>query len=268
MVLTDSLWAHRHSEDLLERLDSWRGPRIGVLQMSVGRVRLQPMLGDDSVAPTSPRQAVSPVAVLAADGWWLRWGKRGLDIGVALISLFLLSPVILLLAGLIILTDGLPVFYRRRVVGKDFREFDAYKLRTMVRDADAVLQRNAEMRRQFEERFKLKSDPRVTPLGRLLRVTSLDELPQLVNVLKGDMSIIGPRMMTKPELQRYGGSARIVVSVRPGISGLWQVSGRQLADPEARKRYDLEYVRQASARFDLFILWRTVVVLLTAKGAW
>ena len=268
VIVSGGLWADAASTELLKRLDTLRGMRIEVLQMPAGDARLQGLEARGITLTTPARASALAPEACVAEGWWLHGGKRCWDICLASIFLILSGWLILLLAGLIILTDGRPAFYRRRVVGRGFREFDAYKLRTMVADADLVLQRDPRLRRQFEEQFKLRDDPRVTPLGRLLRRSSLDELPQLVNVLRGDMSLIGPRMMTKPELDRYGDTAAMVLSVRPGISGLWQVSGRQLTDPEARKRFDLQYVRQASPRFDLYLLWRTIVVLLSTKGAW
>ncbi len=209
-----------------------------------------------------------PTTGISADRMWLRWGKRLCDLLLAGVLLLVSSWLICVLAGVIIVIDGRPALYRRRVVGRDYREFDAFKLRSMVADADELLRNNASLRAEFELRYKLERDPRVTRVGRFLRMSSLDELPQLVNVLKGDMSLIGPRMMTRDELRRYGPDAGIVVSVRPGLSGLWQVSGRQLSDPDARRRYDIEYVRRASFVLDASILARTVWVVLARRGAW
>ncbi len=192
--------------------------------------------------------------------------KRLLDVGVASVALLLLSPIIAVLALLIKLQDGGPAFYRRRVVGPE-GEFDAFKLRTMVVDADHILKANPCLRREFEINFKLKNDPRVTPIGAVLRKSSLDELPQLWNVLLGEMSLVGPRMITPAELEKYGDAGRIFQLVKPGITGYWQIQGRQEVSYDERVRMDLFYLSQWSLWLDLKILVETPIRVARGTGA-
>jgi lipopolysaccharide/colanic/teichoic acid biosynthesis glycosyltransferase len=192
--------------------------------------------------------------------------KRTIDLAGAALLLFLSAPFVGVLALLIKLQDGGPAFYRRRAIGRepDGRkgEFDAFKLRTMRVDAEEELRRNPELRREFEINFKLKDDPRVTPLGRFLRRSSLDELPQLWNVLRGEMSLVGPRMISPQEAEKYGDAAWIFRRVRPGLTGYWQVNGDQKKTYEERVAMDLYYVKNWSLVFDLKILlltpWRVL----------
>src|SRR5207302_2167949 len=152
--------------------------------------------------------------------------KRAIGLLGSISILCFLSPLLLVIVLLIMVTDGLPVIYLRRVVGTE-GEFDAYKFRTMCRDADAILEANPELREAFSQNFKLQSDPRVTRVGGWLRKYSLDELPQLVNVLRGQMSLVGPRMITAQELSKYGEYGNLLMTVRPGLTGYWQTRGRQ-----------------------------------------
>ena len=152
--------------------------------------------------------------------------KRAIDLFGSGFLLCLLSPMFLVVALLIWISDGPPVFYPRRVVGSR-GEFNAYKFRTMLRNADAILAADPELRDAFTRDFKLKSDPRVTHLGTWLRKYSVDELPQLVNVLRGQMSLVGPRMITTEELSKYGQYQELLVTVKPGLTGYWQIRGRQ-----------------------------------------
>jgi lipopolysaccharide/colanic/teichoic acid biosynthesis glycosyltransferase len=195
-----------------------------------------------------------------------RFLKRCLDLGVAFFLLFLLSPVIALLALLIKLQDGGPAFYRRRVVGPQ-GEFDAFKLRTMRVDADHVLNGNLALQREFEIKFKLQDDPRVTRIGAVLRRSSLDELPQLWNVLSGQMSLVGPRMITPAELKKYGDASRMFDVIKPGITGYWQIQGRQQVSYEERVKMDLFYVSHWSLWLDFAILVKTPIRVLRGAGA-
>jgi len=185
--------------------------------------------------------------------------KRMMDATAAAVLLLLTAPLILVLALLIKLQDGGPAFYRRRVVGLR-GEFDAFKLRTMRVDADDVLGRNPSLRTQFEINFKLKDDPRVTRLGAYLRRTSLDELPQLWNVLRGQMSLVGPRMISPAELSKYADAAWIFRSVWPGLTGYWQVAGPRgsgRAHYQRRVAMDLFYAKNWSLGLDFKILLKT-----------
>ena len=196
-----------------------------------------------------------------------RWLKRLLDVSAAAMLLILCSPLIAVLAVLIKLQDGGPVFHRRRVVGTQ-GEFDAFKLRTMRVGADQLLELNPGLRREFEVNFKLKNDPRITPLGRTLRKSSLDELPQLWNVLVGDMSLVGPRMITAAELEKYGDSSWIFRSLKPGLTGYWQILGRQDVTYQQRVEMDLFYVTHWSLALDFEILIRTPIRVVRGAGAY
>jgi lipopolysaccharide/colanic/teichoic acid biosynthesis glycosyltransferase len=193
--------------------------------------------------------------------------KRAIDISGASFLLLLLSPLILLISLLVRLVDGRPVIYRRRVVGMA-GEFDAYKFRTMRRNADALLAADSSMAAAFQSNFKLKSDPRVTRLGAWLRKYSCDELPQLLNVLKGQMSLVGPRMITAAELGKYGPYQQLLLTVKPGLTGYWQVRGRQNVSYEERVRMDIAYITNWSLSLDLLILLQTPAKVIQSEGAY
>ncbi len=193
--------------------------------------------------------------------------KRGIDLAVSLLLITLLSPFFIALAFLIILVDGPPVIYRRRVIGPK-GEFDAFKFRSMHRDADAILKSNSALRQAFSQNFKLKSDPRVTKLGSFLRKYSLDELPQLFNVLCGQMSLVGPRMITAPELEKYGDYRDLLLTMKPGITGRWQVRGRQDVSYSERVRMDVEYITHWRVQTDLKILMITPLRVISGRGAY
>ena len=159
------------------------------------------------------------------------------------------------------------MLYRRRVLGPK-GEFNAFKLRTMRVDADAVLKKDLSLCREFEVNFKLKNDPRVTPLGAILRKASLDELPQLWNVLAGQMSLVGPRMITAAELQKYGDAGWIFRRFKPGITGYWQVQGRQEVSYSQRVEMDLFYVSHWSLFLDFKILFKTPIRVVRGAGAY
>ncbi len=191
--------------------------------------------------------------------------KRAMDLTGSSILLMLSAPLVAILAMRIKLHDGGPALFRRRVIGPE-GEFDAFKLRTMRADADEILRRDPELRRQFEINFKLKHDPRVTPVGAALRKTGLDELPQLWNVLKGEMSLVGPRMITPAELEKYGEAGWVFDFMKPGITGYWQVQGNQEAGYGSRVGMDLFYVENWSILFDLKILVATPLRVLRRSG--
>jgi lipopolysaccharide/colanic/teichoic acid biosynthesis glycosyltransferase len=193
--------------------------------------------------------------------------KRAIDLFGSGVLLCLLSPVFLVVALLVWLRDGRPVFYPRRVAGAR-GEFNAYKFRTMLRNADAILAADAELRDAFTRDFKLKSDPRVTQIGARLRKYSLDELPQLVNVLRGQMSLVGPRMITAEELSKYGQYQELLVRVKPGLTGYWQVRGRQDVSYDERVRMDVEYITHWSLGLDLMILLETPLRVIRGEGAY
>jgi lipopolysaccharide/colanic/teichoic acid biosynthesis glycosyltransferase len=181
--------------------------------------------------------------------------------------LVFLAPVYCLLAVLVRLQDGGPAIYKRRVIGPS-GEFFAYKFRTMCVDADQLLTEDPLLRPAFERNFKLANDPRVTKLGSFLRKYSLDEIPQFFNVLKGQMSLVGPRMITAAELEKYGAYRDVLMTVRPGITGYWQVNGRQHVSYEERVRMDMFYILNWSIWLDLTILANTPLKVLMGHGAY
>jgi lipopolysaccharide/colanic/teichoic acid biosynthesis glycosyltransferase len=193
--------------------------------------------------------------------------KRAVDMGGSFLLIFLLFPLFVVLVLLILVLDGVPVIHRRRVVGPG-GEFDAFKFRTMRPDADLILTKDQALRQAFAENFKLKFDPRVTKLGAILRKYSLDELPQLFNVLSGQMSLVGPRMITRPELEKYGEQQSLLLSVKPGLTGYWQVHGRQEVSYSERVRMDIEYVQKWNLRMDFGILLLTPLRVIRGKGAY
>ncbi len=192
--------------------------------------------------------------------------KTVMDHVLALTALILGLPLWIILAILVKRDSAGPIIYRRRVIGQGRTEFDAFKFRTMYVDGDRRL--TPELRQELEAEGKLKVDPRVTPIGAFLRRYSLDELPQLINVLRGEMSLIGPRMITKAELQKFGKWQHNLATVKPGLTGLWQVSGRSDLSYEERVRLDMYYIRNHSIWLDLHILIRTIPVLFFGHGAY
>lgn len=194
--------------------------------------------------------------------------KSMLDMALSIGSLIVFLPIMVAMAIAIRLDSPGPIFHMRRVVGVGGKSFKAFKFRTMYVDADERLARDPELRREFELNHKLKNDPRVTRAGRFLRRTSLDELPQLINVLLGQMSLVGPRMITEEERARYGKFRMNLSTVKPGITGLWQVSGRSDVSYEERVMLDMNYIRNYSIWFDLHILWQTIPAVLRSRGAY
>ncbi|MFY8147849.1 MAG: sugar transferase [Prochlorococcaceae cyanobacterium] len=200
--------------------------------------------------------------------------KRSGDIFFSLLVLGLGSPVFLLLALLVKLTSRGPVFYVQQRVGRGYRSFGCIKFRTMRRDADRLLStllaESPDLEEEFRNDFKLRKDPRITRLGKFLRRSSLDELPQFLNVLRGEMSVVGPRPIVQKELERYGDRMDEVLAVRPGLTGLWQVSGRNNLTYAKRVKLDVSYARHRSFWMDLRIILRTFSVILdpTDRGAY
>lgn len=203
---------------------------------------------------------------------WRAACKRAFDIGVAGVGLVLLALVVAAVAPLVWLADGGPVFFVHTRIGQGGMPFRCLKLRTMVIGAEAALERHlAESpaaRAEWQATRKLRADPRVLgPVGRFLRRTSIDELPQVWNVLRGEMSIVGPRPVVEEELAHYGVHSAWYFSVRPGVTGPWQVNGRSDTGYAARVRLDVQYARRASLRRDLRICLRTFGAVLVGRGA-
>jgi exopolysaccharide biosynthesis polyprenyl glycosylphosphotransferase len=194
--------------------------------------------------------------------------KLGLDYAFTLPGLILISPVLLVVALLVKLDSPGPVIHRRRVMGVNGRQFDAYKFRTMYVNGDEILDSLPKLKSELARNFKLKNDPRVTRIGNFLRKTSIDELPQLFNVMKREMSLVGPRIITPAEVEKYNKWDINLLTVRPGITGLWQVSGRSDVSYEERVRLDMHYIRNWSIWFDLQILFQTIPAVIKRRGAY
>lgn len=200
--------------------------------------------------------------------------KRIFDILFSVVALILLSPIFLLIALSIKCLCGGSVIYAQERIGRGGRRFKCYKFRTMFPNAEAglhkLLEISPEMRAEWDRSFKLKNDPRITPIGHFLRRSSMDELPQFWNVLKGDLSIVGPRPVVEDELhQYYREKAHIILSIRPGITGLWQISGRSdLENYEKRVALDEHYVEHRAFFSDLKIVLKTIPCVIFSRGAY
>jgi exopolysaccharide biosynthesis polyprenyl glycosylphosphotransferase len=194
--------------------------------------------------------------------------KLALDFSVTIPGVLLLSPFFALIAILIKRDSPGPVIHRRRVMGVNGSQFDAFKFRTMYIGGDCLLEENPELQDKLKNNYKIKDDPRVTRLGKFLRKWSLDELPQLFNVLRGEMSLVGPRMISPPEMEKYGKWGMNLLTVKPGLTGLWQVSGRSDIDYEERVRMDMHYIRNWTIWQDLYLIFTTLPAVLKQKGAY
>jgi len=192
--------------------------------------------------------------------------KRAGDIIFSLFMLTFGMPLFIFICVLIKFTSPGPVFYVQQRIGRDYKKFGCIKFRTMRKDAEnilhSVLNQSSSLRQEFERDFKLRKDPRITPIGKLLRRSSLDELPQFINILLGEMSVVGPRPIVQKELSRYGENMDRISSVRPGLTGLWQVSGRNNLTYSKRIELDLKYTEECSFILDVKILLKTFGVLL------
>lgn len=199
--------------------------------------------------------------------------KRVLDLAIAAPVLVFVSPLMLALAIAIRLQDGGPALYRQSRIGFGGRPFTCFKFRTMVLDADArlshILACDPRAAEEWRRTQKLRRDPRILgAVGRFLRVTSLDELPQLFNIIRGEMSVVGPRPIVSAEVVKYHSYYRYYKAVRPGVTGLWQVSGRNNVSYDKRVRLDAAYARKWCLALDLWILWRTIPAVVFRRGAY
>ncbi len=194
--------------------------------------------------------------------------KLTLDYCLTIPGIIAIAPLLGLIALAIALDSPGPVIYRRRVMGLNGKQFDAYKFRTMHVNGDRILDQHPDLKAELARNHKLKNDPRVTRAGRFLRKLSLDELPQLFNVLLGEMSLVGPRMIAPQEMAQYNQWGLNLLTVRPGLTGLWQVSGRSDVSYEDRVRLDMYYVRNWTIWLDLQILFQTLPAVLRSRGAY
>lgn len=198
--------------------------------------------------------------------------KRIFDILFSLGAILFFLPLGLIIALLIKGTSPGHIFYSCKRVGKDGQPIYCWKFRTMCQDADKKLQeilhQNPELKQEWDTYYKLKDDPRVSGIGKILRKASLDELPQFWNVLVGDLSVVGPRPVTEEEIQKYfGEKASKILSVRPGLTGIWQISGRSLLTFEERIRLEESYIEMQSLIFDLKIIFKTIPMIFISRGA-
>jgi undecaprenyl-phosphate galactose phosphotransferase len=199
--------------------------------------------------------------------------KRVFDIGFSLVALACLVPVLGLVALVVKASSPGPLFFRSQRVGRGGKIFGCLKFRTMFADAEKrleeMLQKDPALKKEWETFWKLKEDPRITPVGRFLRKTSLDELPQFWNVLMGELSVVGPRPITQEEVKRYyGDKAEKILSLRPGVTGLWQTSGRNLLSFEERVLLEERYVDTHSFLLDLKLILKTIPSMISCKGAY
>ncbi|MCC7476919.1 exopolysaccharide biosynthesis polyprenyl glycosylphosphotransferase [bacterium] len=201
----------------------------------------------------------------SADLAVMRRAKRALDIPLALLGILVTSPLWLLCILGIALTMPGPLFFQHKRRGLFGRPFGLYKFRSMVRDAHLI---KVEDMSGFDDKYKLKNDPRITPFGKFMRRMSLDELPQFLNILRGELSLVGPRPIVEAELEKYGVWGGLLNTVPPGLSGLWQVSGRSDTSYQERIDFDLYYINNWSLGLDLLILLRTIPAVLSRKGAY
>ena len=195
-------------------------------------------------------------------------GKRAIDLVGSTSLIFLGLPVFIIVAFAIKMTSTGPLIFRQRRLGRGGCVFLCCKFRTMIQDAEFTLASSRELSSEFDSNFKIKKDPRVTPVGALLRRTSLDEFPQLWNVLRGEMSLIGPRPIVEPELEKYGAYGSRLLLVKPGLGGLWQVSGRSDTTYSERVAMDMNYIDSRSLSFDLQLIARTALVVIRGRGAY
>jgi len=252
----------------MAKLDESDAPAAGAIGGSVGEVLADAMraavaglsAGPDAPVAAPERRRTPPRRPLGGRR------KRVADVTIAVTALVLSLPVMMLAALLILATNGGPVLYSHERVGYLGRPFRCLKFRTMAKDGDRILAehlaRDPEAAKQWSETRKLARDPRVTRLGMVLRKTSIDELPQFVNILRGEMSCVGPRPVVADELALYGPAAGDYLRSRPGLTGLWQVTGRSSTDYPTRVSLDSQYVRTWSHRADLAILARTVFAVM------
>ena len=193
--------------------------------------------------------------------------KRSFDIVLASFALLLLFPLFAVVTLMIVKEDGWPVLYKQERMGQAGRRFWMIKFRSMRRDAEEILHRDPVLLAEYKKNFKLKNDPRLLKCGKLLRAATIDELPQLLNVLLGDMSIVGPRPLLAREADRYGIACEIYECMKPGCAGLWQAGGRSELTFDERVMLDVRYYVTASFMRDLWVIWRTGIAVLQRKGA-
>jgi lipopolysaccharide/colanic/teichoic acid biosynthesis glycosyltransferase len=230
-----------------------------------------PVLDLPGFAAPAPGALAPPEPVAAPGGPWFRLGKRGFDVAGALFGILICAPLVLAVVAAVRLTSPGPAFYRQLRIGRHGRYFRCWKFRTMVLDADRHLLRLLDaspvLRDEYAASLKLRTDPRITRIGRFLRRTSLDELPQLWNVLKGDMSLVGPRPLLIDEPDRYGDALETVLRVRPGLTGIWQVSGRNAVPYELRVVMQAQQAEQTALSRDFLVVLRSLAQMVRWRSS-
>lgn len=217
---------------------------------------------------TTGFETANPYAVEIKDSMFYEGSKRLFDVGTGILVLVLLAPIIPLIALMIKLDSPGPVFFRQLRVGKNGKTFNFYKFRSMYREAEQLRKEVEDLNEQEGPVFKMRSDPRVTTVGRFLRRSSLDEIPQIFNVIKGEMSIVGPRPHVPSEVEHYQPWHRKRLEVVPGITCLWQISGRSHVSFDEWMRLDMAYLARRSLRTDLVIFLKTIPAVIARKGAY
>ena len=194
--------------------------------------------------------------------------KRIIDIIIGVIGLIICLPIFVIIGIIIKIDSKGPILFKHKRIGKHGKKIEIYKFRTMIDNAEEAMKNfTEEQKKEFAENFKLENDPRVTRVGKILRKTSLDELPQIINILKGEMSIIGPRPIVKSELEKYGNNQGKFLSVAPGLTGYWAANGRSDVSYEERMALELYYVENRSLILDLKIFFKTILSVLKGRGA-
>jgi exopolysaccharide production protein ExoY len=220
----------------------------------------------DSVCVPSEAKSVAVSGVKSADF------QRPIDVVMVLVAVVILLPALVIIAAIIWAYDRGPVFYGHTRIGWQGKTFRCWKFRSMAVDGDRILkeyiERNPEARAEWANDRKLRKDPRITPIGRFIRASSLDELPQLWNVLIGEMSLVGPRPIVADEAPKYGSAFAAYISCRPGITGLWQVSGRNDVSYDTRVALDLQYAETRSVLLNFSIIFRTIPAVLSRRGSY
>ena len=225
---------------------------------------IMPAAGESTILPAHKGSFIRRGAGDRTNFWR---AKRAVDIVAASVLLTILSPVMLGVALMVKLTSPGPMFFKQKRLGRHNKMFHCFKFRSMVVNAEDILARDAGMQAAFGENFKLKNDPRITSIGSFLRKSSLDELPQLFNILRGDMSLIGPRPIVPTELEMYGMSSGKLLSVTPGLSGQWQASGRSETSYAERVAMDMDYIDRRSILLDFQLIAKTAVAVFCRRGA-
>ena len=252
---------------MLSHMEVESGPDGTLLPLEhIGRTRA----GSEKGSAESEWTA-SPLSRLVSSSGW-RAFKRCVDLALGLVLVSVTLPLMMAIVLAIKFESPGPVFFVHRRIGKGSTEFGLIKFRTMIVDAqrslEMYLKANPDQMVEWNERYKLRNDPRITRVGRFLRKSSLDELPQLFNILRGDMSLVGPRAIVRQEIDRFGEYAATVLSIKPGLTGLWGVSGRNEVSQQERARLEYQYVTKWSFLLDLWILIRTIPAVLRGHGAY